>query len=68
VFNHTRGSVLIAYMIHASGNTWTRVFSIDTAYAFQDWMMTAVMVLLAAIAVAITGAKNLSRTKTRVQQ
>lgn len=37
VYNHTRGSVLLAYLVHASFNTWTRVFSIDTAgNPFQD--------------------------------
>jgi membrane protease YdiL (CAAX protease family) len=69
LFNHTRGSVLLAYILHASFNTWTRVLSIDTAgNPFQDWMMTLVMVLLATILVAGTGWRNLSRTKTRIQE
>ncbi len=69
VFNHTRGSVLLAYILHASFNTWTRVLSIDTSgNPFQDWMMTLVMVVLATILVAITGWRNLSRTKTRIQE
>lgn len=69
VYNHTRGSVLLAYLIHASFNTWTRVLSIDTAgNPFQDWMMTVVMVMLAAIVVISTGAENLSRANARITE
>ncbi len=68
VYNHTRGSVLLAYLLHASFNTWTRVLSIDTGDAFQDWMMTAVMLLLAGIVVKRTGSENLSHTNTRIME
>jgi uncharacterized protein len=67
VYNHTRGSVLLAYLLHAGFNTWTRVLSIDTSgNHFQDWMMTVVMVILAAIVLISTGAENLWRTNTRI--
>lgn len=68
LFNHTRGSVLLAYIMHAAFNTWTRVFSIDPGYHFQDWMMTLVMVILAGIVVAMAGAEHLSRTNARVTE
>jgi len=68
MFNHTRGSVLLAYMLHAAGNTWTRIFSIDPSYHFQDWMMTVIFVILAVIVVAVSGAENLSRTNVRIQE
>jgi membrane protease YdiL (CAAX protease family) len=68
LYNHTRGSVLLAYFMHAAFNTWTRVFSIDPGYHFQDWMMTLVMVILAVIVVAAAGAENLSRTNSRITE
>lgn len=69
IYNNTRGSVLLAYFMHAAFNTWTNVFSIETAdNHFQDWMMTVVMVIVAAIVVAVSGAENLSRTNTRIQE
>jgi membrane protease YdiL (CAAX protease family) len=68
LYNHTRGSVLLAYIMHAAFNTWTRVFSIDPGNAFQDWMMTVVMVILAGIVVAVAGAENLSRTNSRITE
>ncbi len=69
LYNNTRGSVLLAYLMHAAFNTWTAVFSIQTSTnRFQDWMMTVVMVLLAAIVVITAGAKDLSRTNSRVQE
>jgi uncharacterized protein len=68
LYNHTRGSVLLAYIMHAAFNTWTRVFSIDPGYHFQDWMMTLVMAILALIVVAGSGAENLSRTNSRITE
>jgi membrane protease YdiL (CAAX protease family) len=68
LYNHTRGSVLLAYLMHAAFNTWTRVFSIDPGYHFQDWMMTLVMVILAGIVVAVAGTEHLSRTNPRVTE
>ena len=68
LYNHTRGSVLLAYIMHAAFNTWTRVFSIDPGHASQDWTMTLVMVTLAGILVATAGAENLSRTNSRITE
>jgi uncharacterized protein len=68
LYNHTRGSVLLAYFMHGAFNTWTRVFSIDPGNSFQDWMMTVVMVILAASVVAVSGVENLSRTNSRITE
>jgi len=68
MYNHTRGSVLMAYLFHASANTWTRVFSIDHGSATVGWIMTGLIVLTAVIVVVATGAENLSRTNERIQE
>jgi membrane protease YdiL (CAAX protease family) len=68
MYNHTRGSVLLAYLLHAAGNTWTRIFSIDPGNYFQDWMVTVVIVIIAVLIIAVSGAENLSRTNTRIQE
>lgn len=68
LLNHTHGSVLLAYMFHAAGNTWTRIFSIDPSFHMQDWMMTGIFAAVAVIVVAFSGTENLSRTNTRIQE
>lgn len=68
LFNHTRGSVLLAYMFHAAGNTWTRIFSIDPNYHFQDWVVAGIFTTLAVIVLATSGMENLSRTNARIQE
>jgi uncharacterized protein len=68
MYNHTRGSVLLAYLLHAAGNTWTRIFSIDPSNYFQDWMVTVVTVIIAILIIAVSGAENLSRTNARIQE
>jgi uncharacterized protein len=66
MYNHTRGSVLMAYLLHASTNTWSRIFSIDHGSATIGWILTGLMVLVAVIIVLTNGAENLSRTQ-RIQ-
>ena len=68
VFNHTRGSVLLAYLFHASANTWTQVFTVDHTNATLDWIMAGVIVLLAVAVVGIAGSENLSRSTRRIQE
>jgi len=69
LYNNTRGSVLLAYLMHAAFNSWTSVFSIQTStHHFQDWMMTAVTVFVAVIVVGVSGAKDLSRTNSRITE
>jgi len=68
MLNNTRGSVLLAYLFHAAANTWSQVVPIDHANAQVGWILNGLLVLLAVIVVAVTGAENLSRTSTRIQE
>jgi membrane protease YdiL (CAAX protease family) len=68
LYNHTRGSLLLVYILHASMNTWTQIFSINSSAPnpLLDWTLTAVLVALAVLVVIVTGAKNLARTNARI--
>jgi len=68
LYNNTRGSVLLAYILHAAMNTWTEFFAIDPANLIQGWMLTGVIVALAVIVIAASGAEHLSRTNSRIQE
>lgn len=68
MYNNTKGSVLLAYILHASMNTWTEFFAIDAGNAFQNWILTGVIVALAVIVLISSGAENLSRTNQRIQE
>ncbi len=70
LYNNARGSVLLVTLLHASSNVWTQVFSINSAgpNQFLGWTMTGVSVLVAVVILALTGAENLSRTNTRIQE
>jgi membrane protease YdiL (CAAX protease family) len=68
MYNHTRGSVLLAYLLHAGTNTWTRVFSIDNGNAVEGWILTGLTVLLAVIVLITAGPRDLSRSEVRIQQ
>lgn len=68
MLNNTRGSVLLAYLFHASANTWSQVFSVDHSNRFIDWSVTGLLVILAVIVVAAAGAENLSTKNTRIQE
>lgn len=67
MYNHTRGSVLLAYLLHASTNTWTRILSISTSNRLESWTLTALVVLFAVIVIVKAGPENLSRTRARVK-
>lgn len=68
IYNNTKGSVLLAYIFHASMNTWTELFSIDAGNAFQNWILTGVIGALAVIVLIFSGAENLSRKNQRIQE
>jgi uncharacterized protein len=68
LYNNTRGSVLMAYLFHAAANTWSQVFSIDHANPLVGWSMTGLLVLAAVAVVLTSGAENLSRKTTRIQE
>ena len=67
LYNHTFGSVLLAYLFHGSVNTWTRLFPIDHGGLLIEWSMTIMIWLVAAIVVGIYGPKNLARHSQRIQ-
>lgn len=66
LYNHTRGSVLLAYLLHGSVNTWTRVFPISESTALVGWLLTALIFLFALFLVVVFGPQHLSRTGQRV--
>lgn len=68
MYNNTKGSVLLAYILHASMNTWTEFFAVDSANVFQNWILTGVIVALAVIVLIFSGAENLSRKNQRIQE
>ena len=68
MLNHTRGSVLLAYLFHGSANTWSQVFSIDHANSLVGWILAGLLVLVAVIVVIYAGAENLSRSNRRIQE
>lgn len=68
MYNNTRGSVLMAYLLHASANTWTRVLPIDHASSTLSWLVTGLIVLTAALVILRNGAENLSRQNHRLQE
>jgi uncharacterized protein len=70
LYNNTGGSLLLVWILHASMNTWTQIFAINSSAPnpLLDWMLTGVLVALAVIVVIGYGAKNLSRTNTRITE
>ncbi len=70
LYNNTRGSLLLVWILHASMNTWTQIFSINSSAPnpFLDWTLTGVLVALAVVVVAVSGAKNLSRANARITE
>jgi membrane protease YdiL (CAAX protease family) len=68
LYNNTRGSVLLAYLMHAAMNTWTEFFSIDAANHFQGWVLNGVLITLAVIVIVTSGSEHLSRTNIRIQE
>lgn len=68
MYNNTRGSVLMAYLLHAAANTWTRVFPIDHGGATLGWIVTILLIFSAVIVVVGSGAENLSRHNARIQE
>ena len=68
MYNNTRGSVLMAYLFHGAANTWSQVFSIDHANPLVGWILTGLLVLAAVIVIVQSGAENLSRKASRIQE
>jgi hypothetical protein len=59
----------MAYLLHAATNTWTRVFAIDHSVSpHVSQALTAITTLIVVIVLITTGAENLSRKNTRIQE
>jgi membrane protease YdiL (CAAX protease family) len=58
VYNNTGGSLLLAYLLHASVNTWSEIVPIGAA---SPWVGLGVNWLAAVIVVAVYGPARLSR-------
>jgi membrane protease YdiL (CAAX protease family) len=66
VFNNTKGSVLLAAVMHGAGNAWIGGY-IDVYKGYYGGILafTVVMLIFSIIIVLIAGATNLSRTNKR---
>ena len=59
LFNNTQGSILMAWMLHASMNTWSEILPFPTDGPFF-WILVGVQCLVAAVVVVVFGARRLS--------
>lgn len=67
VFNNSRGSVLLAAVVHGAGNTWIGgYFDIHGRTGMPgNYILTALMAAVSVIIIIYAGPSNLSRTKER---
>ena len=65
VFNNTRGSVLLAAVLHGANNTWGGYIDVYRGHFGGILTFMAVSVLVSLIIVLISGATDLSRTYKR---
>jgi ascorbate-specific PTS system EIIC-type component UlaA len=65
VFNNTRGSVLLAAVLHGASNAWAGYIDVYQGYFDRVLVFMAVSVLISIIIVLLAGATNLSRTNKR---
>jgi len=61
IFNNTRGSLLIAYLLHAAVNTWPRIVPIDALVGPYAWLPSGVFCLAAVVVLVVYGPMRLSR-------
>jgi len=64
-FNNTRGSVLLAAVMHGASNTWGGYIDVYRGYFGGILTFGVVSVLVSIIIVLIAGARDLSRTNRR---
>ena len=65
VFNNTRGSVLLAAVLHGASNTWGGYIDVYRGHFGGILVFGAVTALVSLIIVVAAGANHLSRTNTR---
>ena len=57
LYQHTRGSLLIATAFHASANTWTTILAIPSTSPTFAWLMVAMELVVVAIVLTAGGAR-----------
>lgn len=60
IFNNTRGSLLLAYLVHAAQNTWTNVLPVGMSGPLL-WYPLGMMALAAVVVVIVFGPARFSR-------
>ncbi len=65
LFNNTRGSVLLAAVLHGASNAWAGYIDVYRGHFGGILTLMAVHILITTIIVVVAGATNLSRTKQR---
>ena len=65
VFNNTRGSVLLAALVHGAGNTWAAYLDNYRGDLGNLFALAGVTVAVAVIIVLLAGPENLSRRNER---
>jgi uncharacterized protein len=63
LYQHTRGSLLIATAFHASANTWTTVLAIPSTSPTFAWLMVAAELVVVGIVLATTGTRWMARRR-----
>ena len=61
LYQHTRGSLLIATAFHASANTWTTIFAVPSTSATFSWLMVGAELVVVGIVLAIGGTRWMAR-------
>src|SRR5437773_1598941 len=67
VLNNTRGSALLATMLHTAVNVWTDIYHPDHADALFSWLGCGVIRLASLIVAVIYGPGRLARKPTVAQ-
>ena len=65
VFNNTRGSVLLAAVVHGAGNTWAGYFDNYRGDIGNLWAFALLTLAVAVIVILLAGPENLSRRNKR---
>jgi membrane protease YdiL (CAAX protease family) len=55
VYNHTRGSLLIAYLFHASMNTWSQILPFPSTSPSFFWLLAVAGLVASAIVLVLGG-------------
>jgi membrane protease YdiL (CAAX protease family) len=65
VFNNTKGSVLLAAVVHGAGNTWAGYFDNYRGDMGNLWAFAGLTLAAAIVIIILAGPAHLSRTKER---